>query len=88
MRAQPPGNVPLPRWIPFVQSRAKPTSRFARLVMALGGPSRDAWLLPRSARRYLTDYEPGRGRARLLVIAALAIGVLSTIAVLAWISIR
>jgi len=88
MRAQPPGNVPLPRWIPFVQSRAKPTSRFARLVMALGGPAQDAWLLPRSARRYLTDYEPGRGRARLRVIAGLAVGVLSTITVLVWISIR
>jgi glyoxylase-like metal-dependent hydrolase (beta-lactamase superfamily II) len=87
MRAQPPGHVPLPRWIPFVQSRAKPRSRFARLVMALGGPSRDAWLLPRSARRYLTDYEPGRGQTRLRVIAGLAIGVLSAIAVLAWIGI-
>jgi glyoxylase-like metal-dependent hydrolase (beta-lactamase superfamily II) len=88
MRAQPPGNVPLPRWIPFAKSRAKPTSRFARLVMALGGPTRDAWLLPRSARRYLTDYEPGRGRARLRVIAGLAVGVLSTIALLAWIIIH
>jgi glyoxylase-like metal-dependent hydrolase (beta-lactamase superfamily II) len=88
MRDQPRGHVPLPRWIPFVQSRAKPTSRIARLVMALGGPSRDAWLLPRAARRYLTDYEPGRGRARLRVIIGLTVCVLSAIAVLAWVGIH
>ncbi len=73
MRAQPPGKVPLPRWIPFVQSRAKPKGRLGRLVMAVGGPSRDAWLLPRAARPYLTDYEPGRGEARVRAIVALAV---------------
>ena len=73
MRAQPPGNVPLPRWIPFVQSRAKPKGRLARLVMAVGGPCQDAWLLPRAARPYLTDYEPGRGKTRIRTLAALAL---------------
>jgi glyoxylase-like metal-dependent hydrolase (beta-lactamase superfamily II)/ferredoxin len=56
MRQQPPGNVPLRRWIPFVLSRRKPRGMFARLVMILGGRRRDSWLLPRASRQYLPDY--------------------------------
>jgi hypothetical protein len=59
MERQPPGNVPLFRWIPFVMSRSKPGGRFARLVMAVGGEKRDAWLLPRASRQYLPDYHEG-----------------------------
>jgi glyoxylase-like metal-dependent hydrolase (beta-lactamase superfamily II) len=58
MRQQPPGKVPLLRWIPFVLSRTKPRSKFARLVMMLGGRRRDSWLLPRASRQYLPDYQP------------------------------
>jgi glyoxylase-like metal-dependent hydrolase (beta-lactamase superfamily II) len=56
MREQPRGNVPLARWIPFSMSRTKPGSRFARLVGAVGGSLREAWLLPRAARYLLPDH--------------------------------
>jgi glyoxylase-like metal-dependent hydrolase (beta-lactamase superfamily II) len=72
MREQPAGNVPLLRWIPFVLTRTKASSRFAKLVMAIGGKGRDAWLIPRDARAYLTDYQATateHARRRLLVLA-------------------
>ena len=77
MREQPAGNVPLLRWIPFVLTRTKPSSRFAKLVMAIGGKSRDAWLIPRDARTYLTDHrandtERAVQRLRVLLLASAA----------------
>lgn len=65
MQQQPPGNVPLLRWIPFMLSRAKPRGWFNRLVLAIGGQGRDSWLLPRAVRRYLPDYEPAPAEAAL-----------------------
>jgi glyoxylase-like metal-dependent hydrolase (beta-lactamase superfamily II) len=79
MRDQPAGNVPLLRWIPFVMSRAKPSARFGRLVMALGGAAKDAWLLPRASRIYLTDYESKRPKARLRRFSALMVVALSAL---------
>jgi glyoxylase-like metal-dependent hydrolase (beta-lactamase superfamily II) len=77
MREQPAGNVPLLRWIPFVISRTKPNGRFAKLVMAIGGKGRDAWLIPRDARAYLTDHrgndtERAVRRLRVLLVTSAA----------------
>lgn len=77
MSQQPSGRVPLLRWIPFVLSRANPRGKFGRLVLAIGGEGRDSWLLPRAARKYLTDFDPAGSDAAIhrlygVVFAALA----------------
>lgn len=88
MRKQPSGNVPLLRWIPFVLSRAKPRGGFARLVMAVGGKGRDAWLLPRASRKYLPDYRAGvADAARRRLYALVGVGV-AIVSLLVWISTR
>jgi glyoxylase-like metal-dependent hydrolase (beta-lactamase superfamily II) len=83
MGQQPPGNVPLLRWIPFVLTRAKPRGRFACLVMAIGGKGRDAWLLPRASRRYLPDFQPGVASVahrRVYTFAAIGVAIVSLLA--------
>ena len=89
MRQQPPGNVPLLRWIPFVLSRAKPRGALARVVHALGGEAREAWLLPRSARRYLPDYRADRSNVALRRLYAFAlVGLATTGLVVVWFATR
>lgn len=53
MRAQPPGHVPLVRWVFFAISRAEPRGGLARVVRFLGRGRRDAWVLPRAVQRYV-----------------------------------
>lgn len=88
MDRQPPGKVPLLRWIPFVMSRSTPRGRFARVVMAIGGAGRDAWLLPRASRQYLTDYHEGRSDAGLRRFLAFAVGAVATLSVVVWLATR
>lgn len=88
MRQQPPGHVPLLRWIPFVLSRSSPRGLFSRFVSAVGGAGRDAWLLPRAARQYLTDYDPAKADAALRRLYALAGASLVTATLLAWLAKR
>ena len=57
MRQQPPGNVPLLRWIPFVLSRTKPRGDVCTVGHDTRGRRRDSWLLPRASRQYLPDYQ-------------------------------
>lgn len=88
MDRQPPGNVPLLRWIPFVMSRSNPRRRFARLVMAIGGQGRDAWLLPRASRQYLTDYQQGGASALRRRFFAFAVGAVAMLSVVVWLATR
>ncbi len=53
MRAQPPGHMPLARWILFVVSRTNPV--VATLVRALFGKHRDAPVLPRAVRAQVPE---------------------------------
>ena len=57
MKAQPPGRVSLLRWVPFVQARTQPKSRFSRLVRFFGGRRGEGWLLPAAVRHYLPDLD-------------------------------
>ncbi|HVJ89603.1 MAG TPA: MBL fold metallo-hydrolase [Labilithrix sp.] len=88
MDRQPPGNVPLFRWIPFVMSRAKPRGRFARLVMAIGGEERDAWLLPRASRQYLTDYRESQSSVARRRFIAFAVGAIAMLCGVVWLATR
>jgi glyoxylase-like metal-dependent hydrolase (beta-lactamase superfamily II) len=88
MSEQPPGNVPLLRWIPFVISRAKPRGAFGRMVLAMGGAGREAWLLPSTARPYLTDYQPALAGAAVRRLYVLAVAALATVSVAAWLVAR
>ena len=80
MERQPPGHVPLPRWVAFAQSRMKPKSPLSRAVRFLGGDGAgsDAWLLPARVRPFLPDYDPARAAAaarRLALLGAAALAV-------------
>ena len=88
MGEQPAGNVPLVRWIPFVMSRAKPGGLFGRVVLGMGGPGREAWLLPRTARQYLTDYQAGHGDAAIRRLYAFAVAALAAVSLAAWLVMR
>lgn len=88
MRQQPPGNVPLLRWIPFVMSRANPRGRLGRLVLAIGGQRRDSWLLPRATRKYLTDFDPDASEAALHRWYPFALAALGAVGLVLWWAIR
>lgn len=79
MECQSPGHTPFFRYIPFVRSRLRPNSALAQAVRFIGGggAGSEAWLLPRSARTTLPDYDPDKidaalRSAYLLSTAALA----------------
>lgn len=86
MERQPPGHVPVRNYIPLVMSRTNPRGRFARFVRAVGGEGNDAWLLPRSARRYLNDYEPARTRSAIRRVQAVAAAALVLATSLLWLA--
>lgn len=89
MCGQEAGNTPLLRhWVPFVMSRTRPNTRFARFVRAIGGESREAWLLPRGLRRYLKDHEPARAEAAVRRAYALVATSLVLLTGLVWLGVR
>ncbi|WP_437968831.1 MBL fold metallo-hydrolase [Sorangium sp. So ce260] len=88
MERQPPGKVPLFRFVPWLLSRTQPRTGLARAVRAIGGegPGSEAWVLPRAVRPYLTDHRPEKippALVRASVIAASAIGAAASVAWLA-----
>jgi glyoxylase-like metal-dependent hydrolase (beta-lactamase superfamily II)/ferredoxin len=88
MERQPPGRVPLFNWIPFVLSRTSPGGRLARFVRAVGGEGGEAWVLPRTARRYLNDYDPAKTQAGVRRAQALAVAALALVTSLVWLGAR
>jgi len=84
MREQPPGNVPLMRWIPFVMSRTKPEGRFARMVLGFGGAEKEAWVLPRASRRYVPDWKPETVSAAARKLSALLVATFALVGVAVW----
>ena len=84
MQRQPPGHVPLPRYVPFVMSRTKPGTRFARLVRAVSGEGGDTWILPRDARQYVNDHQPARARTAVLRVQALVVSALTLVTSMVW----
>lgn len=89
MRSQVGGNTPLLRhWVPFVMSRTRPHTRFARFVRAIGGESRETWLLPRGLRHYLNDHEPAKAEAAVRRAYALVGASLVLLTTLVWLGVR
>lgn len=88
MERQPPGRVPLLNWVPFVMTRMNPGSRFARFARAVGGKGGEAWLLPRTVRRYLNDYDPAQTQAGVRRAQALAVAALALVTSLIWLGAR
>jgi glyoxylase-like metal-dependent hydrolase (beta-lactamase superfamily II)/ferredoxin len=88
MRRQPPGNVPRRSWIPFIMSRMNPQGRLGRLVLAIGGEGGEAWVLPRAARQYLSNYDPAQTDAALRRLYALGAAGLVSVSLLIWLATR
>lgn len=86
MRAQPPGNVPLLRWIPFVMSRANPRGKLARVVGAIGGEGGEAWLIPSASRGYLTDSRALRADGAARRLYALTAAALAMVMLIVWVT--
>lgn len=89
MDGQPPGHVPLPRWVLFARSRLQPRSALGRAVRFLGGKGAgsDAWILPKSARHLLPDHDPAKTAAVARRLALLGAAVLGAFG-LAWFGAR
>ncbi|WP_437611327.1 MBL fold metallo-hydrolase [Sorangium sp. So ce834] len=90
MERQAPGHVPLARFIPWVQSRARPRGRLARAVRAIGGegPGSEAWVLPRAARPYLPDHRPEKVNPALMRASLAAASALGAAASVVWLAAR
>jgi glyoxylase-like metal-dependent hydrolase (beta-lactamase superfamily II) len=90
MERQPPGRVPLARYIPFAQSRMNPRSGLARVVRAISGagPGRDTWILPPGARAAVPDYDPRKNDAAVRRAYMLGAGALALVAGMVWLTAR
>ncbi len=89
MERQPPGHVPLVRWVLFAQSRMQPRRALSQVVRLLGGKGSgsDAWILPKSVRHLIPDYDPAQAAAtarRRALLGAAALGAVG----LAWLGAR
>ncbi|WP_433933645.1 MBL fold metallo-hydrolase [Sorangium cellulosum] len=90
MERQAPGHVPMRRFIPWIQSRTRPSSRLARVVRALGGegPGSESWVLPRAVRPYLPDHRPEKDVAALARVSLAATAALGGVAAVGWLAAR
>jgi len=88
MQRQPPGHVPLLRYIPFTMIRTKPGTRFARFIRAVSGDGGDTWLLPRNARPYVNNHEPAKAQSALRRVQALAVATLTLFTSMIWFGTR
>ncbi|WP_437486929.1 MBL fold metallo-hydrolase [Sorangium sp. So ce1014] len=90
MERQAPGNMPLARFIPWVQSRTQPRGRLARAMRAIGGegPGSEAWVLPRAVRPYLPDYRPEKVAPALIRASVVATSALGAAASAVWLAAR